>query len=389
MDEYRVDASELPDEYAALADTRQVMLEVVGLLEDLHKATTRLGDAIAAAGFHGREWRGLDAQLDELSDQFPEITLDDLITRLAEFSAGNGPAWLRGDRADIEHFNDEAAILGGVIRPLRVLAQRQRVTPARERSRQPFERALADGRVGTQLDLMARYLRDLEALAPFIAPLVPEEWNLASPAPLAPPAPRPFAASAPAPAPTPTPAPAARSGPAMQSFTRLRDFADSARGSASSSRQAETSQAFSRALGRAQAGTEALVLRLRLYRWMVVVIAALILAIATGLLSLAVHEGATLAPPSHLQASPAQLTLTCTGKGATHVLTLRNTGSASLTWQIAAPAGLTLSAAKGLLTRGASATVTVKVSAARAARGTLTFTSTDGAAQVPYTVTCQ
>ena len=377
MDENRVDASGLPDEYAALADTRQVILEVVGLLEDLHKATTRLGDAIAAAGFHGREWRGLDAQLDELSDQFPDITLDDLITRLAEFSAGNGPAWLRGDRADIERFNDEAAILGGVMRPLRVLAQRQRVTPARERSRHPFERALADGRVGTQLDLMARYLRDLEALAPFIAPLAPEEWNLASLAPPAPPAPKPSAASA------------ARSGPAMQSFTRLRDFADSARGSAPSSRQAATSQAFTRALGRARVGTEVLVLRLRLYRWMVVVIAALILAIVTGLLTLAVHEGLTLAPPSHLQATPAQLTLTCTGKGATQVLTLRNTGSASLTWQIAAPSGLTLSAAKGLLTRGASATVTVKVSAARAARGTLAFTSTDGAVQVPYTVTCQ
>jgi hypothetical protein len=376
MDEYPVDASELPDEYAALADTRQVMLEVVGLLEDLHKATTRLGDAIAAAGFHGREWRGLDAQLDELSDQFPDITLDDLITRLAEFSAGNGPAWLRGDRADIEHFNDEAAILGGVMRPLRVLAQRQRVTPARERSRHPFERALADGRVGTQLDLMARYLRDLEALAPFIAPLTPEERNLASPAP-------------PAPQPSTAPAPAARSGPAMQRFTRLRDFADSARGSAPSSRQAGTSQAFTRALGRARVGTEVLVLRLRLYRWMVVVIAALILAIATGLLTLAVHEGLTLAPPSHLQATPAQLTLTCTGKGTTQALTLRNTGSASLTWQIAAPAGLTLSAAKGLLTRGASAIVTVKVSAVRAARGTLDFTSTDGAAQVPYTVTCQ
>jgi BACON domain-containing protein len=377
MDEYPVDASELPDEYAALADTRQVMLEVVGLLEDLHKATTRLGDAIAAAGFHGREWRGLDAQLDELSDQFPEITLDDLITRLAEFSAGNGPAWLRGDHADIERFNDEAAILGGVMRPLRVLAQRQRVTPARERSRHPFERALADGRVGTQLDLMARYLRDLEALAPFIAPLAPEEWNLAALAPQAPPAPKPSAASA------------ARSGPAMQRFTRLRDFAGSARGSAPSSRQAGTSQAFTGALGRARAGTEVLVLRLRLYRWMVVVIAALILAIVTGLLTLAVHEGLTLAPPSHLQATPAQLTLSCTGRGATQVLTLHNTGSASLTWQIAAPAGLTLSAAKGLLTRGASATVTVKVSAARAARGTLAFTSTDGAAQVPYTVTCQ
>jgi hypothetical protein len=379
MDEYRVDTSELPDEYAALADTRQVMLEVVGLLEDLHKATTRLGDAIAAAGFHGREWRGLDAQLDELSDQFPEITLDDLITRLAEFSAGNGPVWLRGDRADIERFTDEAAILGGVMRPLRVLAQRQRVTPARERSRHPFERALADGRVGTQLDLMARYLRDLEALAPFLAPLAPEEWNLVSPAPPAPPAPQPSAA----------PAPAARSGPAMRPFTRLRDFADSARGSAPSIRQAGPSQTLTLALGRARARTEVLVLRLRLYRWMVVVIAALILAIAMGVLTLAVHEGATLAPPSHLQATPARLTFTCAGKGATHVLTLRNSGSAPLTWQVAAPTGLTLSAAKGLLTRGASAAVTVRVSAARAAHGTLAFTSTDGAAQVPYTVTCQ
>jgi hypothetical protein len=91
---------------------------------------------------------------------------------------------------------------------------------------------------------------------------------------------------------------------------------------------------------------------------------------------------------SHLSVAPAQLTFTCSGKGAELVLTLRNTGSAPLTWQIAAPAGLTLSAARGLLTRGASATVTVWVSRAQAAHGTLAFTSTDGAAQVPYTVTC-
>src|SRR5262249_17828212 len=94
------------------------------------------------------------------------------------------------------------------------------------------------------------------------------------------------------------------------------------------------------------------------------------------------------APAPHLQAAPAQLAFACSGNSATLALTLRNTGSVPLVWQIASPSGLTLSATKGLLTPGTSASITVRVSAARAAHGTLAFTFTAGAAQVPYTVAC-
>ncbi|HLJ82195.1 MAG TPA: hypothetical protein VKT52_11960, partial [Ktedonobacterales bacterium] len=117
MDEYEQnDLGAAPDDedaYEALNDPRRVMMEVVALVEELHRATTRLGDAIAAAGLPARTWRDADCRLLLLADQFPDITLDALITRLAEFAAGMGPDWLHGSREDIARFTDEASILYG------------------------------------------------------------------------------------------------------------------------------------------------------------------------------------------------------------------------------------------------------------------------------------
>lgn len=365
-----------PDEYAALGDARQVMMEVISLVEDLHRGTTKLGDAIAAAGFQGRAWRGPDADLAPLSDELPDITLDDLLTRLAEFSAGNGPHWLHGDVDDIARFNDEVAVLAGVMRPLRVIAQRQRVQRAREREYYPLERALGNGRVGTQLDLMARALRDLEALGPFIQPLTPEEWT--------PPAPPPPELEARMPADAPTTS--AQQG-AHHPFTRLRDFAPTARRQPAGQGASHSSRRLTGALALARTQTQAFATRLRPHKWLVVAGVALVLALATGLLSLAL-QGRSNSSAS-LAATPPQLAFACAGSGATLTLTLRDMGPAPLAWHITSPAGMSLSATKGTLQPGATAKLTVKVTSRKAAQGTLAFIAADGSANVPYTVRCR
>src|SRR5258708_31467467 len=176
---------------AALDDPRLVMAEVVRLLGELHRATTRLGDAIVAAGLPAREWRTDDAFLGHLPGELPEITLDTLLTRLAEFAADLGPHLLHGDVEELAHFHDETLMLYDVIRPLRAFAQHQRMLPARERGEQPLWRALGDARVGTPLDLAVARLRDRDALGPFLAPLAPADWQTIEQTIEQPPAPAP------------------------------------------------------------------------------------------------------------------------------------------------------------------------------------------------------
>ena len=168
------------DEYEALGDSHQVMTEVLGLVEDLRQATLKLGDALIAGGLQAPEWRSPDARLVLLSDQFPDITVDELITRISEFS-GLAPHWLHGGEEEITHFAQEVEILYGVVRSLRIQAQRLRMLPRRERSNWPLERALRYARTGTLLDLLLGALRDLESLAPYLVPLTAEEWQAESP----------------------------------------------------------------------------------------------------------------------------------------------------------------------------------------------------------------
>lgn len=387
---------ELPDEdeYAALDDPPRVMAEVLRLLDELRSTNKKLGDALEVAGLPGREWRSEDARLSLLSEQFPDISVDDLITRLAEFAAGHAPLWLRGDAGTIGRFREEVEILYGVLRSLRQMAQRQRMLPARDRGGLPLERALGDARVGTALDLAARDLRDLDSLGPFIAPLTPEEWQtldaahpsattaaagVASGGALPPAAYAPPASSTPDTAPMAPgsgagPAsPASPTPPATPTHTRLRDFAPP---------RGEGGAAQSVSIGSARA---AALLRgaLRPNKWWVVALAILTLASGTALLSLAARPAA-----GHLAASPARLTLTCAGKGTTAALTLRATGKGPITWSAQPATGIGLSAARGTLKPGASTTIQVAVRTAKAARGTLTFTSNDGTATVAYVVTC-
>lgn len=410
MDEYeRDDRGAAPDDedaYEALNDPRRVMQEVVGLVEELHRAVTRLGDAIAAAGLPAREWRDADCRLLLLADQFPDITLDALITRLAEFAAGMGPDWLHGSRDDIARFTDEASILYGVVRPLRTVAQRLRVVPARERGDLPLERALGDGRVGTPLDRVAALLRDLESLGPFIVPLAPAEWaELNMPTPKSPPKPSPATSSmeggvTATQALTPNTSLPVATPPALQtpssgqapapSFRRLRDYLPPPEERQSMSRLPGRDWSWLRADASVQA--RALLEWMKPRKWLVIGIAIMVLALGTALLTLArqsLSSAGTSTPVSHLAVSPAQVTLACSGKSDTSKLTLRDTGTQPLTWTIKAPSGLSLSATHGTLKPGASASITVKVTSAKAAHGTLSFTSNDGAASVPYAVSCK
>ncbi|HEX8036557.1 MAG TPA: hypothetical protein VF510_22055 [Ktedonobacterales bacterium] len=429
MSDYRgeLPPDELSDEYAALADAREVMREVIGLIEELRGAAKKLGDAVAAAGFPAREWVGPDAALALLGESFPDISLDAFLTRVAEFAAGMGPAWLRGGADEIARFSDEVQLLDEVARPLRIFAQHQRMLPASERGELRLERALGDGRVGTQLDLMAGYLRDLDALAPYIVPLTPSEWaalNPPSPAPAAPPqtgpqpsharSPQQQQAQRPVPGPgasaelpavfskqqwllssqphpaQPAPPPYApplesveytHTGDTPQTYSRLRDFAPPP--SASAAPPAGSSHVVVRVPnGR---GLLALLLH---HRWLVLGITILVLSAGTGLLSLVALRTNATAPTSHLTATPATLHLTCTGKGASATLTVRNTGRSPVTWTLRPPAALRISATRGTLKPGATATLTATSTSHAAAQGTVTFAADDGTLTVPYTISC-
>jgi hypothetical protein len=420
--------NELDDEYAALNDPRAVMREVVGLLEQLHRATTRFGDALVAAGLPARAWLGPSGRLEQLPADFPDITLDELITRLAEFAAGIGPHWLHGDAHDLAQFHDEVTILVDVVRPLRVVAQRQRVLAPRDRSEVPLESTLGDARAGAALDRIYNALRDLDALGPFLAPLSPRDWEALAPAPKrrdapaspaaarspaspAPPAraavpavpqppalpvmPAPVGASAPPVPPVPPmPVAASTSAPAQQTFRRLRDFAPPA-GTAAPAREG---RAESLRLLRDQWQAELVrrwgLLRtagmgLRVNRTLLVGSVALLLGLGTALLTLA-HQSATPppAPVSYLAATPARLSLTCAGTGSATTLTLRDTAKAAITWGIKPPAGVTLSATHGTLKPGASVALQVRITSRSALSGVLTFVSNGGTAMVPYSITC-
>jgi hypothetical protein len=392
----------LPEEYAALGDRVQVMVEVVELVDRVRAANDKLGDALVSAGLPARDWLSPHCDLPLLSDQLPDATLDALITRLAEFTAGTGPTWLRGGLAEIERFNEEASILDEVVRALRLVAQRQRMLPARQRGDLAMLRALGDGRVGTQLDRMSAALRDLESLAPYIAPLDPNAWTrppLApepKPGPAAPVASGFASAFAPPAAPASAPAPASATSLTPHVVRAMPAPTDPAVHKSLGIRQKNLSRGvrqknLSRRLTAAVAGvaTQARAVgeRLEPQKWMVVAVTAVVLAAATGVVGLLVREQATQSP-SYLTVTPASLTLTCAGNGATASLTVHDTGSADLAWSVQPAAALTLSATGGTLKHGASFTFRVQAHSSHSARGTLTFTSMLGNAPVAYTVTC-
>lgn len=384
MDQYP--NNEIADEFAALGDPRLVMEEVVRLVGDLRLSAHRLGDAIAGAGFSAREWRGDDARLFLLSDQLPDITVDALITRLAEFSAANGPAWLHGGASDIARFTDEVEILYGVVRPLRTVAHRLRMLPVRRRDTEPLELALGSARVGTPLDLVAGALRDLDTLSPYLVPLADEEWS------------------------EPVPAPARSQSDNLdrpisqrgqdsyaasltdadlrerQSYTRLRDFAPAP--SSAVTTETRSPNLSGHLIMWLKENTGHLPLR----KWVVMAAAVAVLGVGTLLLSIAPGAGsgqhATSSGALRLVVSPATVSLSCRGSGTSLELSLRNTGSTQLNWSVSTPVDLLLSATHGSIAAGRQATLQIRVKDEKAGQGTMEFTYTNGRTKVSYAVRC-
>lgn len=359
----------LPDDIAARIDRRGVMFEAADHVSKLHRATDQLGDALVAAGLPGREWRSEDAVLSLLATSLPDIDVDALITRLAEFAADTGPTWLHGDERDLETFHEEVAILRDVVRPLRVVAQRLRMASERERGDLPIERAFGHVRVATPLDLVASLLRDLELLAPVMAPLTPEEWDpppASSPAPM-PPGPVSY---------EPAPANAGRPvGPRLRDFAPARPVGD---GATFATRIRKTLPAMMRHY------SEQVSDRIQTHRLMVA--AGIVVVLATGVAIMQL-VGGRQAAPSPLIASPAQLSVPCASQRHHATLILKNMGQQGTAWMVTVPSGLGIAPTHGTLAPGQSAALQVTAATRSDQSGALDITAS-GTLTVPYSVNC-
>jgi len=363
----------LSGEYAALRDAPAVMRSAAGYLEELQGAITRLGDAIEQGGLPGNLWRSDEADLATLGDIFPLITVDELITRLAQFASERGPAWLHGGMADLAAFRDEARILYDVAHALRVTAQRLRMSGGSGKSQ--IERAFGNARIGAPLDRVALLLETLDALGPFMAQISPGDW--ARPA-MDDDAREGFAAFAASP-----PSDELEFPQASQPRGLLRNYAPSGSVGASSN------TVRTGPLGRLQWTVPAL-LRNRL---VLAGVGALVLGTLVAVLLLrvpllpAAKKTPTATPPPAVIASPTTLFLLCSTKK-TAALTLKNQSAAPITWQATVPKTVALTPAQGTIPAGQSVTLQAHLTAARATTGTITITAGTTSFNVSFSATC-
>jgi hypothetical protein len=432
---------------ASPGDPRDALHLARTLLRQVREANSRLGDALVAAGLPPSEWRTPEALLSELSDQFPEATVDALLIRLAEFAGGTGPIWLTGDGGALDDFEREAHTLGDVIRPLRALAQSQRITPASDRGWLALEQALGDMRVGAELDRLARALRDLAELAPLLVQLPPEAtaegaatavaaapsldlpagalnpervdpWT-GQPAPTwtaeAVPAPggSARAAEAGAPAYTPDGIPIEDSGDDQDAPTYLMN------GELPDAR----SDAPTVPIEPSRLPRPRRTWGLRPRTWVALLLTAAVLLVCTAVVTLASHISVpgnspsaqataeaqselalaatathiaarntptpappTVVPAAQLSVAPTSVVLACFSPS---WLTLQNTGGQPLTWQASAPGNVILFPSRGRLDPGASATVQARATAPQHGSRTIVFSFNGGAVDVSYKVTCR
>jgi hypothetical protein len=368
----------LSGEYAALRDTPAVMRSAAGYLEELQGAVTRLGDAIEQGGLPGRLWRSDEADLATLGDIFPLITVDELITRLAQFASERGPAWLRGDMADLAAFRDETRILYDVVHALRMTAQRLRMSGG---GKSQLERAFGNARIGAPLDRVALLLETVDALGPFMAPIPTDEW--ATPAQMDDAAKEGFAAFGGSPASDELFSPSGN-----QSRGLLRDYAPT--GGAGESMRANKS-----------GDSDGLWIELNIpkglallrNRWVLGVAGALLVGalVAVLVLRAPILAGAkktpTATPPPAVVANPTSLVLPCSTRR-TAALTLKNQSAAPVAWQAQAPATVALTPAQGTIPAGQSATLNAHLTAARATSGAITITVGKATLSVPFNATC-
>jgi hypothetical protein len=419
---------QLPEAYAGLTDQHAVMHEADDVVAELHAEVLRLGEVIVGAGLPARAWRAPEADLRLLSGYLPAVTVDGLITRLAEFAAGLGPAWLHGDGAALGAFHAEVATLHDLMRSVGIAAQRMRVAPAHQR-------------VVTVIEQVTLALSDLLVLAPFMRPLSAEEWG---DAPLEPAADTgAVAEQEPILAPNPDePAP----GPCAQGddiTLRLADTTKPPAGDAPTIRLRDTatkpasvdgptlrlrdyartvSLAVARGVPLAVAPTERLdprpaqvrqqskrlapSLAHSLVPWLeplprrfralarsvrlpprLAALLGLILLLTTSVLLLGQRYASQAQPVSTLVVSPTRLTLAC-AREAWAALTLNNPSTRPLTWQAQSPPTLTVSPAHGTLAAGRHFMLRVTVVSTHLSAGTITITAPLGKVAVPYAFAC-
>jgi hypothetical protein len=397
---------QLPERYAALADTPRVMGEALDSLTDLSNATMEVGKALVDAGLPKPVWRSEQATLRLLSSALPAITVDAYLTRLEQFATREGPTWLHGAHDDLAAFHNEVVVLAQVTRPLREVVQRlQRLPvemPGGPRSDHSLQRVVRDPHLEAPLGAIAEILSDLEALAPFMRPLTPEQWRALQRASWLFPA---------------------RIWSAVTAWVGgLRS-----RGSASPSPAQVTTGPASKAssvLGasRAWALQRLSWLRSRTRAQRALLAAGLLFAIVAGFAALAfarqphatdlapsasssavrtVLAGSGTAtalpttspipsPTSDATPGPApKLTGTCKAHGATATLTIKNTGVSSFTWQAQPPPTLAVSPAQGVLQAGQSATVQVNAVSKKTASGTITVIASHNQVSTQDKVSCR
>jgi hypothetical protein len=379
---------QLPERYAALADTPRVMAEARDSLADLHGATMELEKALVDAGLPKAIWHSEQATLRLLSPALPAITLDAYLTRLEQFATHAGSTWLHGAHDDLAAFHNEVSVLAQVTRPLREVVQRlQRLPvemPGGPRSDYPLQRVMRDPHLEPPLDTLAEILSDLEALAPFMRPLTPEQWRALQRPSRGFPA-RIWAAVA-----------------AWASGLRSRESSGAAPTLRTTS-AATTSSILEASRAWALQRLSWLQSRTRAQRALLA--AGLLFAVVAGFAALALSRLPHASIPSPIASSaptstvldalgtatalattapvssptsvatpgPApKLTLACKVHGATATLTIKNTGVSPFTWQAQPPPTLTVSPSQGLLQAGESATVQVSAVNKKTASGTIT-----------------
>jgi hypothetical protein len=370
------------------------------LLDELQEATRGLGEAFAGAGFPPSAWRSHDARLAALSDQLPNVRLEDLLRRLAAFAMDTGPAWLAGDEAALDQFGDEVERLAAAIRPLRALALRTRMHASSARSRHALERALGNARVGAQLDRLAHTLGQLAELAPLLE---------------APSSQPPAGLSAPEPAPWDPPGPPGLSGEHGARAPEWLVGRDAP--AASSAVRTAPHWLGGGLLRRIGLSRRARRVALGLGAGLLVLVVSVTLALmhagprpSGATMSLAgsrasasaratPSRSATPSPartavgsptpapdPAQLALSAASVVLPCSGSTVT--LRLSNTGGQTLTWQARVTGNAVLSATSGSIGPHSSSALDAHASGSQHGPGSIVFTSNGGTRTVTYKVFC-
>jgi hypothetical protein len=412
-------------------DPTEKMRRARVLLRDLLAAARQLGDALVRAGLSPGHRRDPDTQLSDLDGQAPSITLDALLTRLTQLAVETGPKLLSGGGDALDDFEREVRDLGDVVRPLRALAQRERLKPRAARDRKALSQALSDVPVGIALDRVNLALRELDALAPRLRPLSAEQWQALEAAP---------AADA-----------AAPSAPTTSAFSQAAALPDAAAtvpsayagipdetpsdpdaptylssGWLPDARPNDPTVPIGPRTPPGQQAAAPLWLGQQPRTWGLVLATALLLLAGTATLTLFAQPAlfglsaassptqtsaqstlaagqlthvpaATITPqptptltatpsgPARLTASPNPLTLPCPGAGAA-TLTLNNTGGRAAAWTASASTGASVSPRSGTLQPGDSADLSVASSGAT--HGYVTIRWSGSSTKVSFRVSC-